>query len=241
MTQIEKEKAFFNWSGGKDSALALYKSLQDNKYQIDSLLTSISKEHQRVSLHGVRLDLLRKQAENIGIQLKIIEIDENSNMDSYEKMMSEAMEFYNHQNYKVSIFGDIFLEDLRQYRENKLSKHGFKGIFPLWNEDSHETIKSFIELGFKSIITCVNENYLNKSFVGRLIDQNFLNDLPKNVDPCGENGEYHSFVFDGPIFKKRIEFKTGEIILKKYPAPKNNSNNQKLSSYNFWFMDLIPL
>jgi uncharacterized protein (TIGR00290 family) len=150
----------------------------------------------------------------------------------------------------ASIFGDIFLEDLRTYRESKLSELNLNGIFPLWKAPTDKLIREFIELGFKTITTCVNEKYLDKSFVGRVIDENFLNDLPKNVDPCGENGEFHTFVFDGPIFKQPILFDKGEIVYRKYEPTKrennstydcNNEEDKKENPFDsgFWYCDLL--
>jgi uncharacterized protein (TIGR00290 family) len=141
-----------------------------------------------------------------------MQIPESPTMDVYEKVMRKQLSDLKSQGVKASVFGDIFLDDLRTYRENKLAEVDLKGIFPLWKRDTGELIREFLELGFKTITTCVNEKYLDKSFVGRIIDEDFLKDLPKNVDPCGENGEFHTFVFDGPILKKPINFSLGEIV-----------------------------
>jgi uncharacterized protein (TIGR00290 family) len=147
----------------------------------------------------------------------------------------------------VSVFGDIFLEDLRQYREDKLSALNLKGVFPLWKIPTSQLIHDFIKAGFKAIITCVNEKYLDKSFSGRIIDEEFLNVLPSNVDPCGENGEFHTFVYDGPIFQKPIAFEKGEVVYKKYEQAKQESNSDYRDDKNdnnpfdtgFWYCDLI--
>lgn len=226
-----KENVVFNWSGGKDSSLALYYLLQDERFSILRLLTSVSKDFQRVSMHGVRVSLLEKQAESLGILLQKIEIPEGVSMEAYDEIMGDALQEIQQLGCTSAAFGDIFLEDLKQYRENRLAKLQMKGIFPLWKRDTREIVNEFIQLGFKSVVTCVNEKYLDSSFVGRTIDASFLADLPPNVDPCGENGEYHSFVFDGPIFKQEISYQLGEKIHRTYQT--------KEDEFGFWFCDLL--
>lgn len=244
---MSKLKAYMNWSGGKDSSLCLYKILKEDKYQINYLLTSINKAHDRISMHGIRTELLRQQADSIGIPLKIIELPENHDMDEYEKEMEEKVNEISNEGIHHSIFGDIFLEDLKKYRENKLRPLGIEGVFPLWKISTKELMKEFIDLGFKAIIVCVNGEFLNQSFCGRMIDQSFVNDLPDNVDVCGENGEYHSFVFDGPIFHKPILFEKGDIVYREYTKPKdtkdehNNFMNPEEKNYGFYFCDLLPI
>lgn len=233
-----KPKAIFNWSSGKDSALALYKILKENQFEVTSLLTSINQEFQRISMHGVHVSLLEKQAESLGFPLIKMEIPKEPTMQEYREIMIKAMSKIKSQGITHSIFGDIFLEDLRKYREDQLQSIEMKGIFPLWKIDTHKLINEFLDLGFKTIVTCVNETYLDKSFAGRIIDKNFIKDLPENVDPCGENGEFHTFTFDGPIFKNPIDFKIGEIVKKTYPKPKTDDNDEG-GEYVFWFCDLI--
>lgn len=240
-------KALFNWSSGKDSALSLYKILQNPTYKIEYLLTSVNQQYQRISMHGVRTELLKEQAESIGIPLKIMEIPEMPTMEVYEEVMTKTLTDFKNNGITHSVFGDIFLEDLRKYREKQLAKIGFEGIFPIWKISSHDLIHEFISLGFKTIVVCVNERYLDKSFVGRVIDQDFINDLPENVDVCGENGEFHTFTFDGPIFSKPIDFEIGEIVYRKYEKPKNqnpsntacDTDSSDAFDYGFWYCDLI--
>ena len=200
------KKAIFNWSSGKDSALALYKTLQNSEIEIVSLLTSVNKKYNRISMHGVRTELLEQQAKSIGLPLHIMEIPEMPSMEDYEKVMQETLTKFKEKGVTHSIFGDIFLEDLRKYREEKLAEIQLEAIFPLWKIPTKDLIHEFLDLGFKTIVVCVNERNLDKSFVGRIIDAQFIADLPDNVDVCGENGEFHTFTFDGPIFKKPIEF-----------------------------------
>lgn len=241
------KKALFNWSSGKDSALALYKILQNPEFKIEYLLTSVNQQFKRISMHGVRVELLQQQAESIGITLEIMEIPEMPTMEVYESVMQQTLEKLKNKEISYSVFGDIFLEDLRQYREDKLATMGFEGVFPIWRIPTKELIQEFISLGFQTVVVCVNERYLDKSFVGKIINQHFIDDLPENVDVCGENGEFHTFCFDGPIFQKPIDFELGEIVYRKYEKPKTDSSNTACDAddstaydYGFWYCDLIP-
>ncbi len=233
-----KQKAIFNWSSGKDSALALYKTLQEEKFEITSLLTSINEEFQRISMHGVSVSLLEKQAESLGFPLTKLELPKEPSMEEYQELMNSAMNKIKSQGVTHSVFGDIFLEDLRKYREEQLQSIGMEAVFPLWKKNTSELIQEFLDLGFKTIVTSVNETYLDKTFAGRIIDESFIKDLPKNVDPCGENGEFHTFTFDGPIFKNPIDFEIGEVVKKTYPKPKSDEIEEE-GEYIFWFCDLI--
>jgi uncharacterized protein (TIGR00290 family) len=241
-----KIKTYMNWSGGKDSSLCLHKILMEDKYQVNYLLTSINKVHDRVSMHGVRTGLLRQQADSIGIPLKLIELPESPDMVEYEKEMEKKVNEISSEGINHTIFGDIFLEDLKKYREDKLKPLGIEAVFPLWKISTKELMNQFIDQGFKAIIVCVNGKFLDKSFCGRIIDRSFVNDLPDNVDVCGENGEYHSYVFDGPIFKTPINFKKGEIVYREYAKPKDSKNDHYNSvceaekDYGFYFCDLLP-
>jgi len=233
-----KPKAIFNWSSGKDSSLALYKILEENKYEVTSLLTSINKEFQRISMHGVRVSLLEKQAESLGLPLIKMELPAEPSMEEYREIMRQTMNEIKSTGVTHSVFGDIFLEDLRKYREDQLKTVGMKGVFPLWKDNTSDLIREFLDSGFQTIVTCVNETYLDKSFAGRVIDQDFIKDLPENVDPCGENGEFHTFTFNGPIFKSPVKFEVGEMVKKTYPKPKSEENGED-GEYVFWFCDLI--
>ncbi|MBK1898229.1 Dph6-related ATP pyrophosphatase [Chryseobacterium paridis] len=235
---MKRPKALFNWSSGKDSALALYKTINENKFDITCLLTSINEEFQRISMHGVQVSLLEQQASSIGLPLIKMEIPKEPSMEQYSDIMEKTMAGLQSQGISHSIFGDIFLEDLRKYREDQLRAIGMEAVFPLWKKDTSNLIHEFLDLGFKTIITCVNETYLDKSFAGRIIDEKFIADLPDNVDPCGENGEFHTFTFDGPLFKNPILFEIGEIVKKTYPKPKADDHKND-EDYVFWFCDLI--
>jgi uncharacterized protein (TIGR00290 family) len=242
-----KKKALFNWSSGKDSALALYKILQGEEFEIHCLLTSVNQQFQRISMHGVRVELLEQQANSIGLPLEIMQIPEMPTMEAYEAVMQTTLSKIKEQGVTHSIFGDIFLEDLRKYREDKLAEIGFEGVFPLWKVPTQDLIQEFTALGFKTIVVCVNERFLDKSFVGRVIDQAFINDLPENVDVCGENGEFHTFTFDGPIFSKPIDFEIGETVYRKYEKPENKEETNTACDtsasdafdFGFWYCDLL--
>ncbi|MCG8321728.1 MAG: diphthine--ammonia ligase [Cytophagales bacterium] len=239
-----KKKAIFNWSGGKDSALALHRVLQQGDYEVGRLLTSINTHHQRISMHGVREKLLEQQAESIGIPLQKLQLSEEPDMDQYNQIMQKMMETFKKEGYRHAIFGDIFLEDLKKYREDKLNLIGFSGHFPIWQEDTRTLIRKFLDLGFKTILVCIKSEVLDKSFAGRIIDEQFLKDLPQNVDPCGENGEFHTFVFDGPIFRHPISFDIGEKVYREYKSPeddkKDDGEEHHKKTMGFWFCDLIP-
>lgn len=237
-------KAFMNWSGGKDSSLALYHILKNKHLPVEKLLTTVNNEYRRVSMHGVREDLLEQQASSIGIPLLKLALNDQPSMEEYEKQMEDTIKQLQNEKFTHSIFGDIFLQDLRIYRETQLAKVGITPVFPLWERNTIELIYEFIRLGFKTIIVCVNEKYLDKSFCGRIINEKFMADLPADVDACGENGEFHTFVFDGPIFNKPVPFNIGETVYRKYAVPKREKDNcfkaTKDDDYGFYFCDLLP-
>ena len=219
------KKAYFNWSTGKDSVLALYKIRQKKEFEIGTLLTNVNGEFGRVSMHGLREELLDKQAELIGLPLQKIHFPGDVTMTLYDKIMKEAMEEILKADYKHAVFGDIFLEDLKAYRDKKLTEVGLEGVYPLWKQDTKTLLKEFLDLGFKAITVCVNAKLLDESFVGRVIDEQFIAYLPEGVDVCGENGEFHTFVFDGPIFTKPVPFQVGEKVLRTYTANRDTSDD----------------
>jgi len=209
-----KKKALFSWSGGKDSAFALYEILKDKKYEIASLLTTVNEAYQRSSMHGIRRVLLEEQARALGFPLEEVFISKNSSSEEYETKMRETLGKYLASGVSSVIFGDVFLEDVRKYREDKLSKVGMEAVFPIWKRDTGRLARSFIKLGFKAVTTCVDTKFLGKGFVGRDFDEQFLRELPPAVDPAGENGEFHSFVYAGPLFRNEVAFTKGEVVLR---------------------------
>jgi len=210
-----KKKAIFSWSGGKDSALALHEIRKNNGYEIVSLLTTFTKDYDRVSLHGTRRILLERQAESIGLPLHKIFIPKKASSEEYEQKMKKSLVKFQESGVSEVIFGDIFLEDLRKFREEKLSQVGMRAAFPIWKKDTRKLAHQFVELGFKAIVTCVDTKILAKKFAGRTIDEQLLAELPPTVDLCGENGEFHSFVSEGPIFRETIPYKLGKAVLRE--------------------------
>lgn len=237
---MTKHKTYFNWSTGKDSALALYHLLRNPEYSVEELITTVNSHYNRVSMHGLRIALLEMQTKALKIEATVIELPEQPTMAVYEKKMIEAINTLKKKGFTHSAFGDIFLEDLKTYREQNLAKLAIKTIFPLWKRNTTTLINEFINLGFKSIIVCANSNYFDDKFVGTVIDKNFIKNLPKGVDPCGENGEFHTFCFDGPIFNAPIPFTIGEKVYREYNTPKNDDSICKSEKSGFWYCDLIP-
>jgi uncharacterized protein (TIGR00290 family) len=235
-------KAFMNWSGGKDSALPIYKAKQQG-INIEALVTTINAATDRISMHGVRRALLEQQAAALQLPLHIVELPEQPGMMEYERAIHHTDEMLKAKGFTHAVSGDLFLEDLKSYREKLYAEDGIECLFPLWKTDTKELMQTFIEKGFKAVLVCVNNSFLDKSFCGRLLNESLLNDLPANVDICGENGEYHSFVFDGPIFSSPVSFQKGEIVLKEYAAPKRNDEDCSTSPQprsGFYFCDLLP-
>jgi uncharacterized protein (TIGR00290 family) len=208
----EREPVLFCWSGGKDSAMALHVLLQDAKVRVVALLTTVTEGYDRISMHGVRRELLQRQAQSIGLPLHEVFIPPECVNSIYEARMEAALLEHFENGVRKVAFGDIFLEDLRAYRKKNLARIGMTALFPIWKRDSRELIDSFHAQRFRSIAVCVNPKVLDRSFAGRELDATFFADLPPQVDCCGENGEFHTFTFDGPIFKEAIRFQVGELV-----------------------------
>lgn len=240
---MSRQRAIMNWSGGKDSALALYHSLRSNQWDILSLLTSVNEHYGRVSMHGVRTELLTAQADRLGVPVHRLNLPGDVSMDVYNARMQETLQLFQEQGVTHSIFGDIFLEDLRLYREGQLQQMGLKASFPIWQRNTTELIHEFVDLGFRAILVCINEKHLSADFIGREIDLDLLKDLPKTVDPCGENGEYHSFVYDGPIFSEPISLTKGEVVRRVYTPSGETDCHTDVSDIKwdtgFWYQDLL--
>ena len=210
-----KTPVVMSWSGGKDSAIALDELMKTGDYDVVSLMTTVSEEYRRISHHGVREALLDEQARAIGVPLEKVYLPSGEpggcTNDVYEAIMSRVMAHYKARGVETVGFGDLFLEDLRAWREANLAKAGMRGIFPIWKRNTTKVAHEVIQLGYKAYLSCV-EPKVGSGFVGRLYDEEFLQVLPSEIDPCGENGEFHSFVFDGPIFKRAVSVRVGEIV-----------------------------
>ena len=218
------EGILFCWSGGKDSAMALHALGAEKSVRITGLLTTVTEEYDRISMHGVRRALLERQAESLGLPLHVVLIPPQCVNATYETRMKDALEQHLARGVRRVAFGDIFLEDLRVYREQNLAKVGMEAVFPIWKRDTRELASELIRLGFRAIAVCIDPRVLDPSFAGRELDESFFSDLPPGVDPCGENGEFHTFVFDGPIFRTPVHFRVGETVHRD----------------GFYFCDLLP-
>lgn len=202
-----------SWSGGKDSMMTLH-FLKEFNSNI-RLLTTVSSDFDRVSIHGVRKTLFQKQIKSLGLEVDLVEIPYPCPNEMYEEKMAKQIDVYKKMDVEEIAFGDLFLIDVRKYREEKLAGTGIQPVFPVWGSPTDEFIVQFLKLGYKTIVTCVDTEQLDQSFCGRIIDEDFLNDLPEGVDPCGENGEFHTFVFDGPLLKEPVDFEIGEGVLRE--------------------------
>lgn len=230
------EKVVLNWSSGKDASMALLKLLNDPEKSVERLMTTVNRSNDRINMHGLHISLLKAQAVSLNIPLDILYLPKNMDMETYAERMTTQLKEYQNQGINTSAFGDIFLEDLRDYREKQLDTIGMKALFPLWNRSTDELMHEFIKNDFKAIVVSVNTHQLDASFCGREVDQDFLNELPEDVDPCGENGEFHTFCYDGPVFNNPVEFKKSEKVFKFYPAPRGN--REGLDEYQFCFQDI---
>ena len=206
------EPILFCWSGGKDSAMALYTLLAQRQYSVTALLTTVTEGYERISMHGVRRELLQRQAQSIGLPLHEFRIPPDCVNATYEARMEEALHKHCETGVRKVAFGDIFLQDLRVYREKNLARMGMTALFPIWKRDTRELIRFFHAERFRSVAVCIDGKVLDRSFAGRELDATFFADLPVGIDPCGENGEFHTFVFDGPIFQSPVQFRTGEVV-----------------------------
>jgi uncharacterized protein (TIGR00290 family) len=213
-----------SWSGGKDSCMALWELQRAEKRRVEALLTTVTRDYARISMHGVRCELLLQQAEALGLPLQQVQISKGADNSQYEAEMGRTLAYYQSRGVNEVAFGDLFLEDIRAYREKMLATQGMRSLYPIWGRDTHRLIREFIGLGFRTVVVCVDPAKLDPSFAGRVIDAQFVKELPTSVDPCGENGEFHTFVFDGPTFRHPVRFSPGATVCRD----------------GFWFHDLLP-
>jgi uncharacterized protein (TIGR00290 family) len=218
------ETVLMSWSGGKDSCVALRELRQSPDYGVAALITTVTRDYERISMHGVRRVLLERQAASLGLPLHEVFINKDATNQEYEAKMEEAFSLYRERGIRRVAFGDLFLEEIRAYRDQFLARQNMRALYPVWGRDTTRFIREFIGLGFKAVVTCVDVKVLDSSFAGMMIDEDFLSALPTHVDPCGENGEFHTFVFDGPIFKEAVRLSVGE----------------KVERDSFCFCDLLP-
>lgn len=204
------------WSGGKDSALALREILDDGHYRVAALLTTVTGVYDRISMHGVRRALLRRQVESLGLPLAEVVISPGASNDEYEGSMRTALEALRKRvpGLDTVVFGDLFLADIRAYRERMLARIGMRGLFPLWRRDTRALAREFIRLGYRAVLVCVDAAQLAGEFAGREFDAALLRDLPANVDPCGENGEFHTFVYAGPGLRHPVRHARGQVVVR---------------------------
>jgi uncharacterized protein (TIGR00290 family) len=224
------KKAIVNWSGGKDCALAFYNLLNAGRYSPVKLVTTVGKSTKRVSMHGIREQLIRQQAASMEIPVDIISLPDTPSNEVYQNVMQGIWNRYFDEGICTSVFGDIFLEDIREYRDSIAKSSGISNVYPLWKKDTLTLVNEFIGLGFKAIVVAADMKFFDKPVLGKVINSEFVRMLPEGVDPCGENGEFHTFVFDGPVFKYPVRFQTGETVMKRY--------GEKGEGY--FYIDLLP-
>lgn len=206
------ETVLVSWSGGKDCALAMYDALVGGEYQVVGLLTTVTKDRDRVDMHDLRCSLVERQAQSLGVPWEKVSISSHTSNLGYEPNLVQTLRRYKESGVTSVVFGDIFREDLRTYRTLNLARLGIKAIFPLWKRDNLQLMDFFISLGFKAIVTSINPCRLDDRFVGRAIDWKFMREFPSSANICGEYGEYHTFVYDGPIFESAIPYAVGDMF-----------------------------
>lgn len=206
------ESVLVSWSGGKDCALPMYEALVSGAFQVAGLLTAVTQDCDRVDMHDIRCSLIERQTQALGLPWEKVSISSNTSNSDYEPNLVKTLRRYKELGVTSVVFGDIFREDLRKYRTLNLARLGMKAIFPLWNRDNLQLMDSFISLGFRAIVTSINACRLDDGFVGRAIGWKFLRDFPASANICGESGEYHTFVYDGPIFEGAIAHRVGGVF-----------------------------
>ncbi|RAP59261.1 ATP-binding protein [Oleiagrimonas sp. MCCC 1A03011] len=204
------------WSGGKDCLMALQALRADPDWQPVALLTTVTRTFDRIAMHGIRRDVLERQSERLGLPLLTAEIDWPSSNEAYEQAHADALRAAAERwpGLRHCAYGDLFLEDVRAYREQQLARMEWEGVFPIWQTDTAVMARRFVDSGHRAMLTCVDTTQLDASFCGRTFDADLLDDLPDDVDPCGENGEFHTLAFAGPAFEAPIALQRGESVLR---------------------------
>ncbi len=228
-------KAVFNWSGGKDSALALWQAQCSGDYDIVALLTTVNRRTRRSTMHSIPMPLLERQARCIGLPLYVVDLTPKGDMSDYGQAMAGAVEHFKALGVSHFIFGDIFLHDVRSYRVSHLAPYGMSVVEPLWNRSSAQVMDEFLGSGLKTVVVTTNAEVLDSRWIGRHIDRAFVDSLPPSVDPCGENGEYHTFCYDGPIFRTPVSFTLCTPFLDSFPVRHDDGSEHR---YSYWFAGL---
>lgn len=236
---MAKPKVTISWSGGKDAALALYKILQSDEVEVVSLHTTFDEKLKRVGMHGIPESLIEQQAAAIGLPLEKIYLPADSTHQSYEKVMEAFCTAQKEKGVETIVYGDILLKDLKTYREKQLAKVGIKAIFPLWGISTELLLAEFIALDFETLLCCIDAKILPKAFLGKTLNKTLGKEIAQLADPCGENGEYHTFVYNGPLFKAPLSFKKGEAVLKTYHFKKEEEGKMVEVKAGYWFQELL--
>lgn len=208
------ERAVVSWSGGKDAAFALYE-LRDGPIVVEELLTTVSETTDRSSMHGVRRELYEAQAAALGLPITVIELPDSPSNAEYEETMNDQMHAYHERGFDRVVFGDLALEDVRRYREDRLEDCPIDGCWPIWGTDTREHMDRFLDAGFEAIVVAVNDEHFSRADPGITVDRSFLEALPEDVDPAGEHGAFHTFVADGPGFDERVPVELGERVTRE--------------------------
>lgn len=230
-----RPKAVFNWSGGKDSALALHKVLQQNLYEVVALLTTVNRETERSSMHAIPTTLLQQQADSIGIPLYPVMLEPDGEMSGYENAMKKAVSHFRDEGVTYFIFGDIFLYDVKSYREKQLTPYGITVVEPLWGKSSGEIMQEFLASGLQTILVTTMADKLDSTFIGQRLDEQLLKRFPEDIDVCGENGEYHTFCFAGGMFRNPVPYLIGEPEFRSYPVKMEDGTEQV---FTYWYSNL---
>lgn len=236
MDNVNKILISLSWSGGKDSAFALFHLLQDTRYEVRRLHTTLGEQTQRVGMHGTAEKLVEMQAEAIGLPLDKIYFPASGDNHAYETAINSYLDQLLAEGIQHLAYGDIYLKDLRKYREDQLASRGFLAVFPLWNIPTYQLARDFVEAGFKSLICAADADLIAKAWLGRDFSPAFLESLPADVDPCGENGEFHSFCYAGPIFNHPLSIVCQKIVGQNYDITLASGEKR---AKKFWFAELL--
>jgi len=225
VSKRDKPSVVVSWSSGKDCAFALHQVKTEGQFEVVGLLTTLNQENDRVAMHGVRKELLEMQMDALGLPAEMVMLPMPCDNETYRQLIGDTVETLRDRGVQQVVFGDLFLEDIRQYREEQMQGSGLAPLFPLWLRDTGQLSREMVESGLRAVVTCVDQRALSADYVGRQYDHAFLDELPSGVDPCGENGEFHTLVTDGPMFSAAISIQIGE----------------KVTRGDFIFADVLPV